>query len=223
MKAACRRLAALSLSKRALGSGVRGGVPVLERGLQAFAREQAIGHQQFARREAREGGGQLRRLQRLCCEVGGGEVEPGQRQLALRLGDGGQVIVAARVEQRIFGERAGRDHAHDGALDHRLGAALLGFGGILDLLADRDLEALADQAREIGLVAVHRHAAHLDVLAQMLAALGERDVQRRRRAHGIVEEQLVEIAHPVEHEMVRMRRLDRQVLAHHRRGVGRNH
>src|SRR5439155_22703153 len=33
---------------------------------------------------------------------------------------------------------------------------------------------------------------------------------------------LVEIAHAVEHQMIGMRRLDRQVLAHHRRGIGRD-
>ncbi len=198
-------------------------VPVFQRGLQIGARQQPIGHQQLAGRQARQRRGKLRGQHRLGREVGGRQIEPGQRQLALRLGERGEIIVAARIEQRILGERAGRDHPHDRALDHRLGAALLGLGGILDLLADRDLEALADQAREIGLVAVHRHAAHRDVLAQVLAALGQRDVERGRRAHRIVEEQLVEIAHPVEQQMVRMRRLDRQVLAHHRGRICRNH
>ncbi len=128
--------------------------------------------------------------------------------------------MAARVEQHIFGQCAGRDDPHHGALDDRLRATLLGFGRILDLLADRDLEALADQPRQIGLVAVHRHAAHLDVVAEMLAALGEGDIERRRGFHRVVEEQLVEIAHAVEQQMIRMRRLDGQVLAHHRRGIG---
>ena len=58
--------------------------------------------------------------------------------------------------------------------------------------------------------------------AEMLAALGERDIERRRGLDGIVEEQLVEVTHPVEDQMVRMHGLDRQILAHHRRGVGGN-
>ena len=122
-----------------------------------------------------------------------------------------------RIEQRILGDRAGRDDAHDVALDHRLAAALLGLGRVFDLLADGDLEALADQAREIGLVAVDRHAAHRDVLARVLAALGERDVEGRGGLHRVVEEQLVEVAHAVEQQAVGMGRLDRQVLRHHRR------
>jgi hypothetical protein len=48
---------------------------------------------------------------------------------------------AARVEQRFLGDRAGRDQAHDLALHHRLAAALLRLGRVLDLLADRDAVA----------------------------------------------------------------------------------
>ena len=48
---------------------------------------------------ARQGGGQLGRQHRLGGEVGGRKVEPGQCQLALGLGDGGEIIVAARIEQ----------------------------------------------------------------------------------------------------------------------------
>ena len=134
-----------------------------------------------------------------------------------RLGERGQVIVAARVEQAVLGQGARRDDAHHVAPDHRLGAALLGLGRILDLLADRDLEALADQLGEIALGGVHRHAAHRDVVALMLAALGQRDVERRRGLRRILEEQLVEIAHAVEQQIVGMGRLDREILRHHRR------
>src|SRR3712207_6869047 len=47
-------------------------------------------------------------------------------------------------------------------------AALLGFGGVLHLLAESDLEAGADQLGQIGLGRVGRHAAHGDRLARML-------------------------------------------------------
>ena len=68
--------------------------------------------------------------------------------------------------------------AYHRAPDQRLAAALLGIGRVFDLLADRDLETLADEAREIGLVAMRRHAAHRHFFAVMLAAFGERDVER---------------------------------------------
>jgi hypothetical protein len=52
----------------------------------------------------------------------------------------------------------------------------------------------------------------------MLSALGQRDVERRRRLFGIVEEHLVEIAHPVEQQIIRMCAFDLQILRHHGRG-----
>ena len=51
----------------------------------------------------------------------------------------------------------------------------------------------------------------------MHAALGQRDVQRRGGRHGVVEEHLVEIAHPVEQQRAGVLRLDLQILRHHRR------
>ena len=51
----------------------------------------------------------------------------------------------------------------------------------------------------------------------MLAALGQRDVQRLGGGGGVVEEHLVEIAHPVEQQRIGMLRLDLQILRHHRR------
>ena len=79
--------------------------------------------------------------------------------------------------------------------------------------------AAGDQLLEILVGGVDRDPAHGDVGALMLAALGERDAQRAARHFGIVEEQLVEIAHPVEQQTVRMGRLDVEVLRHHRRGA----
>jgi hypothetical protein len=115
--------------------------------------------------------------------------------------------------------RARGDEAHHLALDQGLGAtALAGLGRILDLLADRHLEAAADEPRQVRLVAVHGHAAHRDIGAIVAPALGQGDVERRRRLDRIVEEQLVKIAHPVKQEMLRVGPLDLQVLDHHRRG-----
>jgi len=125
--------------------------------------------------------------------------------------------VASRFQKRVFGQRAGGDDPDHIAPDDGLAAALLGFGRVFDLIADGNLEAGADQPRQVSLVAVRRHAAHRDVLAQMLAALGQRDVQRSRRGDGVIEEQLVEVAHAVEQQAVRVLALDRQVLGHHRR------
>ena len=138
----------------------------------------------------------------------------GRRQPRAR--DGEQIVVALGVEQRVFGERAGRDQAHHVAPHHALGAALLRLGRVLELLAHRDAVAERDQAVQIFVGALDRHAAHRDVAAQMLAALGEHDAERARGGLGVVEEHLVEIAHPVEQQAVRIGGLDLDVLLHHR-------
>ncbi len=62
-----------------------------------------------------------------------------------------------------------------------------------------------------------RHARHLDRVACRCATLGQREIEQACGFLRVVEKQLVEIAHPVEHERARMIRLDAQVLLHHRR------
>ena len=128
-----------------------------------------------------------------------------------------QVIVALGVEQRILGQRAGRDQAHHVAAHHALGAALARLGGIFELFADRDAMAERDQPVQIFVGALDRHAAHRNVAAEMLAALGQHDAERARGGFGVVEEQFVEVAHPVEQQAIRIGRLDLDILLHHGR------
>ena len=64
--------------------------------------------------------------------------------------------------------------------------------------------------------ALDRHAAHRNIAAEMLAALGQHDAERARGRFGVIEEQLVEIAHPVEQQAVRIGRFDLDILLHHR-------
>jgi hypothetical protein len=76
-----------------------------------------------------------------------------------------------------------------------------------------------DQPVQIFVGAMDRHAAHRDVAAVVLAALGQHDAERAARHFGIFEEQLVEIAHPVEQQAVRIGGLDLDILRHHRRDL----
>ena len=79
---------------------------------------------------------------------------------------------------------------------------------------------------EIFLGTLDRHAAHRNVAAEMLAALGEHDAERPAGDLRIGEEQLVEVAHPVEQQAIRIGGLDLDILLHHRGDarqlVGRN-
>ena len=77
--------------------------------------------------------------------------------------------------------------------------------------------AKADQALQIIISAINRHAAHGNIFAQMFSALGQHNAKRPAGNFRILEEQLVEIAHPVKQQAVRIGRLDLDKLSHHRR------
>jgi hypothetical protein len=124
------------------------------------------------------------------------------------------------ASELFFGQRARRDEPDDIAADDRLRAALLGFRRILDLFADGDPEAEADQFLQIVVSRMDRHAAHGNVEPHMLPAPRQRDAERPRGIDGVLEEQLVEIAHAVEQQAVRIGGLDLDELFHHRRRRG---
>jgi hypothetical protein len=126
-------------------------------------------------------------------------------------------VGAARIQQAVLGQGAGRDDADDVAMDHGLGAALPRLGRRLQLLADGGLEPLPDQPRQIAVQRMHRHPGHGDVLALVLAPLCQGDSQGRRGDLGVPEEQFVEIAHAEEDDGVGLAGLGRQELRHHRR------
>ena len=57
---------------------------------------------------------------------------------------------------------------------------------------------------------------HGNSIATRLAARGEGDVQQLGSLLGVLVEQLVEVAHAVEHQLIRMLALELPVLLHHR-------
>ncbi len=160
-------------------------------------------------------------------QLAGGNVERGQRERSLAAfasrstEDCGEEIMGPGIEQALLGERARCDQADHIAPHHGLRPALPRLRRVLNLFADRNAMALRDQALEIFVSGMDRHTAHGDVLAEMLAALGQRDAERPAGDGGILEEQLVEIAHAVEQEAIGVGRFDLQILGHHRRGDGR--
>ena len=184
----------------------------------------SFGHHGFAGPQPRQFGGQIgqracQRFETASGDIGGGDADFA-RFLAPDLRQRHQHIVAPRIEQRFFGQRAGGDVADDVARHQRLAAARLGLRGRFGLFGDGDAVAALDEAGEIGFGAVHGHAAHRNGRAIMFAAAGERDVERRRGQFGVVEEKFEEIAHPVEEQAIARLGLERQILRHHRRGLG---
>ena len=148
-------------------------------------------------------------------ELAASQVQPRQAGGVARGGDRQQPDVLLVVDQCRIGQRARRDDARHGALDRPLAGRR-----VADLLADHRRFASLDQLGEVGLQRMEGHAAHLDRHARRLPARGQRDVEQARRFLGILVEKLVEITHPVEEQRVRMIRLERQVLAHHRGVLG---
>ena len=120
-------------------------------------------------------------------------------------------VVAAFLEQCLVGDGARRDDAHHLPLHRSLGLA-----GIAALFANGHGLALADQPCEIGIEGDRGYTRHRDGRAGRGTALGERDVEQLGGAPRVLVEHLVEIAHAIEQEHVRVLRLDAQVLLHHR-------
>src|SRR5262249_7187776 len=118
-------------------------------------------------------------------EFAGGDVDPGQRKSGIGAvlrgagaNHGEQVVVAPGVEQRVLGQRAGGHQADDVPPHDALAAALFRLGRVFELFADRDAVALRDQTVQVFVGAVHRDAAHRDVLTEVLATLGQDDAER---------------------------------------------
>ena len=119
--------------------------------------------------------------------------------------------VAVRFKQSVVGDSAGRDHPY-----HRAFHGAFRFGRVADLFADGHAFALADQPCQIRFERYHRYPRHGDGRPTRVPARGQRDVQQARGLARVLEEQLVEIAHAVEQQDIRMLRLQAQVLLHHR-------
>ena len=115
-------------------------------------------------------------------------------------------------QQRRIGQRAGRDHAHHLALHRPLAHAHLAH-----LLANGHRLAQLDEAGQVIFQGMKRHPRHAHRKPRRLPARGQRDVQQAHGFFGIVPEQLVKIAHAVEHQGVRVVFFDSKVLRHHGR------
>jgi hypothetical protein len=187
---------------------------------QVLVRQQAVGDQGLGRGQGRQDRGHGVLGDQEALDLAGRQLDRRHRRLAGAHGDGRQAVGAAGVQQAVLGQGAGGHDPDDVAADHRLGAALLGLGRVFHLLADGDLEAHADQLGQIGLGGVLRHAGHRDRLAVVRAPEGLADAQGGGGLVGVVEEQLVEIAHPEEDQGVGLPRLHLEELLHHRRRAG---
>jgi hypothetical protein len=170
----------------------------------------------LARADAHELVEHARQLQLGREQLTGGGVEVSEADLRAALGRGwyqcGQVARQLGIEHLVIEHDPRRDDAHDLALDQPLRELR-----ILDLLAHDDLVTELGQLGEVTARRVMGHAAHRYGVVLALVARGQREIEQSRREHRVLEEQLIEVAEPKEHERIGVPVLDVQVLAHQRR------
>ncbi len=121
-----------------------------------------------------------------------------------------QQVVPAFLQQCLVTQGTGRDDADHLTVDRALG----GFR-VARLFADGNGMAPPDQARDVALRGMIGDPRHGDRLTGGLAAGRQGDVQHLGGPAGVVVEQLVEIAHAVEQQLVRVLGLELEILAHH--------
>ena len=139
-----------------------------------------------------------------------GQVQVGDAEAALLTGDRHQQSLVPLFQKRFIAERSRGDDAH-----HLAFHGAFGGGRIADLFGNRHRQARANEAGEIGFGGVIGHAGHGNVGAGGFAAGGEGNIEQLRGALGVLVEQLVEIAHAIEEQLVGVVALDAQILAHH--------
>ena len=123
-------------------------------------------------------------------ELARGRVAEGAGRPVAQHADGGEIVRPAALEHRLVRDRAGRYDADDAALHEALGR-----GGVLLLLADRDLEAALYEPRDVAVRAVIGHAAHGHLLLGRLRAVAgrEREVELAGGDARVLVEELVEV------------------------------
>jgi len=91
------------------------------------------------------------------------------------------------------------------------------FGGrrVLHLLGDRDPEAGVEELAEVSVEGVVGDPTHRCFNVVVVAAAGQGDTEHRRCGLGILEEQLVEVAHAVQEQCIASLALELQVLTEH--------
>ena len=142
-------------------------------------------------------------------ESAGRDVDPCQTT-CLAGSEGQQKVTFCRVEQRVVGDGATADDASDLTADQGFS---VGFGlfGIFDLFADSGAHSGSDDFGQIAIELMVRKPSHRDRVGTFVAA-GERKPKHPSGRFGVVEKQLVKIAHAKQQQGIAGRGLGLVVL-----------
>ena len=139
-------------------------------------------------------------------EFAGRKIEPGGVQALIVDREGGQVVIASRVELIGGKGRAGRKDPGELAANQ-----FAGLGGFR-LVADGDLLAGGEELGDVGVAGVGRQPGHGIILP-----LGQGEPEELRGRDGVVEEELKEVTEPEEQQgILGQPTLHLKVLLHHR-------
>ena len=126
-------------------------------------------------------------------------------------------VDVGRIPQHLIGERcARRNDLHHLAVRQALCLR------VADLLGNRHLEPLCDEACDIAVRRMIGNAAH-GILLEIAAAARQRQPELLRRHLRVVEEHLVKVTQTKEKKLARMRLFRGEILLHHRRYILRVH
>ena len=150
----------------------------------------------------------------LHAEVAAGDIQYGKAEQTLIAQDGGDQVVTSLIQQRLITHRPRRNNAHHLTFNRPLAG-----GRVTDLLADHHRLAQLHQFDEVAFQRVVRNPTHRNRLPCRLPARGQGDVQQFGRLLRVFIEDLVEVAHAIEHQLIRVLVFQAPVLLHHR-GVG---
>ena len=145
-------------------------------------------------------------------EVARRDVGDGDAAVVRVVEHGKDVVIRLLIQRRDVDVGAGRHDPDDVALHDALRELR-----VLELLADRDLVALVDEACEVAVHGVERDAAHRRALREAAVLAGERQLQLSGDRHGVLEEHLVKVAEPVKQDAVGIFFSRCDILLHHRR------
>jgi hypothetical protein len=127
--------------------------------------------------------------------------------------NGGKKIVLTRIEQRIVGQRAGRDDPRYLPFDQPFRQRR-----VFHLLADCRAKSRLNQPPQVVVELMIREPGHRDRVGGPFVAAGERQPQRAGRLLGIFVKQLVEVADAKQQNGTGILRLHFQVALHRRGG-----
>ena len=139
----------------------------------------------------------------------GTDIQRGEVQSAIFIGgNGGKIVVAVGIEQRVVDHRTGGDDAGDFPFNDAFGHEF----GVFDLFGDSDFESGGDQFGQIIIQRVIGKSAHRHSLA-----LGQGQFQNRTYSFSVFKKFLVKVAQPEkQYRIGRDRPFCLLILHHHR-------